>query len=243
LYDESDRLTWDKEVRLQDDAFLHKKGISLGEIRFLLHIRLIEGMTQSSDGSIHKKYSVIEQAYPLQIAVLEVPPSYRDWRFDSKVYQRVAWFNAMFNNRFQESGPVSLQNQFPINSKALFVGKPNYGAIATVVGYTVRNDRIIHKRTNSSNCNFVSQQNDAIQVSIDPVPTEPTFGQRIAVQMQERYFSLDAVSRNLNISPRVLSKITGSLYVDPHGNTGLNIKFTGKNQQVQGLLIIGNNLR
>eukprot|EP01102_Stenamoeba_stenopodia_P006731 TRINITY_DN1874_c0_g1_i1.p1 TRINITY_DN1874_c0_g1~~TRINITY_DN1874_c0_g1_i1.p1 ORF type:complete len:1506 (-),score=344.16 TRINITY_DN1874_c0_g1_i1:134-4651(-) len=193
LYDETDRLTWDKEIKLQDDAFLHKKGIALGEIRFLLHIRPIEGMTQSNDGSIHKKYSVVEQAYPLQVAVFDVPNSYKD-------------------RRFLESGPVSLQNQFPLNSKALHVGKPNYGAIATVVGYN----------------------NDTIQVSIDPVPTEPTFGQRIAVQMQERYYSLDVVCRNLNISPRVLSKITGSLYLDPHGNTGLNIKFTGKNQQVQG---------
>jgi hypothetical protein len=43
------------------------------------------------------------------------------------------------------------------------------------------------------------------------------------------------VARRLNISPRNLSKLTGSVYFEPgRFNLGLNIKFSGKNLQVPG---------
>jgi len=51
----------------------------------------------------------------------------------------------------------------------------------------------------------------------------------------EKYFSLNFVARKLEIVPRTLSKITASVKFEPgHHNFGLNIKFSGRNQQVLG---------
>jgi 5'-3' exoribonuclease 1 len=186
---------WEKEARVLEENLLHKMGVSIGKVEFVVHLRLLERMVQCSDGSITKRFSGIEERTPLQAVVFTMPSTYQD-------------------ARFRESGPVNLKELFPLECEAIFLGRPHTGATVTVKGH--------------------DEPRKEVKVLMAPVPSEPSFGHRISVQMQERYYPLDTVSRMLDISPRVLSKLTGSLYIDPFGNTGLNIKFTAKNQQVQG---------
>jgi 5'-3' exoribonuclease 1 len=76
-----------------------------------------------------------------------------------------------------------------------------------------------------------------VRVELEVPPPPPTFGRRIALQTQENFYHLSDVSRRLNISPKVLSKITASVYAQHQNrkiNIGLRIKFTRKGQQMLG---------
>jgi 5'-3' exoribonuclease 1 len=62
-------------------------------------------------------------------------------------------------------------------------------------------------------------------------PPEPPFGHAIAQSIQEEYFPARDVCRSLGISPSVLGKIVGSIFVEPgRYDLGLNLKRNGQYQ-------------
>eukprot|EP01103_Thecamoeba_quadrilineata_P015656 TRINITY_DN5010_c0_g5_i2.p1 TRINITY_DN5010_c0_g5~~TRINITY_DN5010_c0_g5_i2.p1 ORF type:complete len:1677 (+),score=317.46 TRINITY_DN5010_c0_g5_i2:59-5089(+) len=120
--------------------------------------------------------------------------------------------------RYESCGPLSVDKQFPVGTRIICLAEgPHFSQRGRVFGH------------NSSG---------GLHAYIDHLAgsnSDQSFQQRLGIPLQDKYFPLRHVSRKLNISPRVLSKVTGSIYVEPgRKNLGLNIKFTGKNQQVIG---------
>ncbi len=74
-----------------------------------------------------------------------------------------------------------------------------------------------------------------ISIEIEIGPRVPNFGSNIAYEYKERYHPMYSVARSLGVSSRALSKVTGIVTFEPGRlNVGLNMKFSGRNEQVLG---------
>ena len=70
-----------------------------------------------------------------------------------------------------------------------------------------------------------------VDVEFYVLPPEPPFGHASAQSIQEEYFPARDVCRSLGISPSVLGKIVGSIFVEPgRYDLGLNLKRNGQYQ-------------
>jgi len=107
---------------------------------------------------------------------------------------------------------MPVRDLYPIGTQALCLEPMFLGRLGTVTGY----DR------------------DRLKVDIEPMAADIRFTRRLVKQFKEEYFTLNNLSRSLNISHRALSKLTASVKFQPGNlNLGLNIKFSGRNQQVR----------
>ena len=172
----------------------------IGEVQSLVHVDILKGLKKTDDGATVKEFAHIEGIetdYASQTVVEEV---------------------ASEDLRFVEKAALSIEEEFPIGSRAFFLGEFNYGRPLQVVGHTA-NKADLWVSTVAANV--------------------PEFGRQIVkdADRHSHYAPSFAVAKNLGLNPLVLSKITSSFQValdDNRVNLGLNLKFESKRLKVLG---------
>lgn len=154
----------------------------------------------------------------------------------------------------------SIPDRFPVNSLAICTLENMYGALGKVTGHSIdkkkdrRNKKESDTKEKADKPTPEPKENEPkpgkpkIQFQVKDMAVLPPFLTSFAAENVEYvrmklfqsllisrdvYHNMNQVARLLGISNRTLSKITASVKVQPGNlNFGLNIKFSGKNQQV-----------
>lgn len=191
---------WQKKAERIESVYSKRLGIIIGTVESLMHVEMLKGLNKTDEGAFIKEYDVIpgmETDYAAQVVVDEVISE---------------------DQRFIEKAAVAIEEEFPIGSRAFFVGDFNYGRPLEITGH----------------------KDNKAEIWLSTVQArEPEFGHEIVYQMERDtpYTPSYAVARNLQLHPLVLSKITSSFSVNIGGlrvNLGLNLKFESKKLKVLG---------
>ena len=191
---------WHKKADRIESVYSKRLGMIIGEVQSLVHVETLKGLKKTDDGATVKEYTHIEGIetdYASQMVVEEV---------------------ANEDPRFLEQAALPVEEEFPVGSRAFFLGEFNYGRPLEVVSHT---------------------KNKA-DVWVSTVAAKvPEFGRQIAIEADRHspYTPSFAVAKMLGLNPLVLSKITSSFQVvldDSRVNLGLNLKFEAKKLKVLG---------
>lgn len=184
-----------------ENHYSKRMGIVIGPVEILVHVDMLKGMRRTDEGAMVKEYAQIPSVdadYAAQTLVLNVLSE---------------------DQRFIEKEAAPIEEEFPIGSKAFFLGEYNYGRPLEVLNHRPNNRADIWVATSKGK--------------------EPDFAKQI-VQNAERntpYVASYMVARKLGLNPLVLSKITSSFSVivdEQRINLGLNLKFEAKKLKVLG---------
>ena len=191
---------WHKKAERIESNYSKRLGVLIGEVQSLVHVDTLTGLKKTDDGATVKEYAHIEGIetdYASQTVVEEV---------------------ASEDPRFLEKSALSIEEEFPIGSRAFFLGEFNYGRPLQVVGHT----------------------GNKADLWVSTVAAKvPEFGRQIVKDADRhmQYTPSFAVAKTLGLNPLVLSKITSSFQVvldDNRVNLGLNLKFEAKKLKVLG---------
>lgn len=198
---------WRKKAERIEVGYSKRLGMMIGQVESLVHVDMLKGLKKTDDGATIKEYARIpgvESDYASQMVVEEVESE---------------------DLRFIEKSALPIQEEFPVGTRAFFLGEFNYGRPLEVVGHTSNKADIWVSTTKSR----VSEFGREIAMNADRVsPYIPSF----------------AVAKMLSLSPLVLSKITSAFQVildDNRVNLGLNLKFEAKKLKVLGYSRRGSN--
>ena len=191
---------WRKKADRIEATYSKRLGMNIGEVESLVHVEMLKGLKKTDEGATVKEYADIpgiQVEYAPQTIVDEVISP---------------------DQRFLEKEALPIEEEFPIGTRAFYLGDYAYGRPMSIVGH----------ENNRAN----------IQVMKLNKP-EKEFGREIAKQAEARspYKPSYAVARELNMPPLALSKITASFKVNSSGlflNLGLNLKFEAKKMKVLG---------
>lgn len=198
---------WRKKAERIQVGYNKRLGMIIGQIESLVHVDMLKGLKKTDDGATIKEYariSGVESDYASQMVVEEVESE---------------------DLRFIEKSALPIQEEFPVGTRAFFLGEFNYGRPLEVVGHTSNKADIWVSTTKSR----VSE-----------------FGREIAMNADRvsHYTPSFALAKMLGLSPLVLSKITSAFQVildDNRVNLGLNLKFEAKKLKVLGYSRRGSN--
>ena len=191
---------WHKKAERIESTYSKRLGVLIGEVQSLVHVDTLTGLKKTDDGATVKEYAHIEGIetdYASQTVVEEV---------------------ASEDPRFLEKAALSIEEEFPVGSRAFFLGEFNYGRPLQVVGHT----------------------GNKADLWVSTVAAKvPEFGRQIVKDADRhmQYTPSFAVAKTLGLNPLVLSKITSSFQVvldDNRVNLGLNLKFEAKKLKVLG---------
>ena len=191
---------WHKKAERIESSYSKRLGMLIGEVQSLVHVDTLKGLRKTDDGASVKEYVQIpgiETDYASQMVVEEV---------------------ANEDQRFIEKAGLPVQEEYPIGSRAFFLGDFNYGRPLEVVGHT----------------------DNKVDIWVSTVAARvPEFGHDVVADADRRtpYSPSFAVAKVLGLNPLVLSKITSSFQVtvnDERVNLGLNLKFEAKKLKVLG---------
>ena len=191
---------WHKKAERIESVYSKRLGVIIGEVQSLVHVDTLKGLKKTDDGATVKEYAHIEGIetdYASQTVVEEV---------------------ASEDPRFLEKAALSIEEEFPIGSRAFFLGEFNYGRPLQVVGHA----------------------GNKADLWVSTVAARvPEFGREIVKDAERltHYTPSFAVAKILGLNPLVLSKITSSFQVvleDNRVNLGLNLKFEAKKLKVLG---------
>ena len=160
-------------------------GIDIGEIKIRLKLLPLQGMrVLQSNGAKKKVFGQQEADVPLQLALWQAPAP---------------------DPRFQERGPMTLQDRFPNNSNVVVTKGKYRGCKGTVLA--------------------VADDKKSVAVKVETLPPEIPFGLAIAKSVQESFVSSYDAARILKMNPGVLGKITSCLsFQQGRYDLGLNLK-------------------
>lgn len=191
---------WHRKAERIEGLYSKRLGIITGQVETLVHVDILKGLKKTDEGATIKYYGDIpgvSTEYASHMVVHAVESE---------------------DTRFVERSALPIQEEFPLGSRAFFLGDFNYGRPLTVSGHAENQARVWI----SSRIGMVSEFGRIIAMNADRiVPFKPSF----------------AVAKMLNLSPLVLSKITSAFQVnleDSKVNLGLNLKFEGKKLKVLG---------
>jgi 5'-3' exoribonuclease 1 len=160
-------------------------GIDIGDINIRLKLLPLQGMKMNpSNGAKKKLFGKQEADVPLQLVLWQAPAP---------------------DPRFQERGPMTLQDRFPLN-KTVVITKGKYrGFKGEVLG--------------------IADDKKSVGVKVQTIPPEIPFGLAIARSVQESFVSSYDAARILKMSSSVLGKITARLsFEQGRYDLGLNLK-------------------
>lgn len=192
---------WKKKALRIENTYSKRLGIVIGTVESLITIDMLVGLRKTDDGATVKEYAPIpgmEPDYATQTIVDEVISE---------------------DQRFLEKEAVPIEEEFPVDSKAFFLGDMAYGRPLVVTGH---------------------QPGDKAEVYVSTLQgNEPEFGRQIAFEAERAYPYKPsyAVAKMLHLHPLVLSKLTSAFNVQSSGlrlNLGLNLKFEAKKLKVLG---------
>lgn len=190
---------WHKKAERIESFYSKRLGMIIGEVQYLVHVDTLKGLKKTDEGATIKEYA--------QIPGVEVD-------FASQTVVEVA----SEDQRFLEKAALPVEQEFPVGSRAFFLGDFNYGRPLEVVSHTA----------------------NRADVWVSTVAAKiPEFGRQIALDADRHapYSPSYAVARVLGLNPLVLSKLTSSFQVmldESRINLGLNLKFEAKKLKVLG---------
>ncbi|KAL8997728.1 MAG: hypothetical protein Q9169_003057 [Polycauliona sp. 2 TL-2023] len=191
---------WHRKAERIESIYSKRLGMIIGPVETLVHVDMLKGLKKTDEGASIKEYAHIpgiEVDYASQMVVEEVVSE---------------------DQRFLEKSARPVEEEFPVNSGAFFMGEYNYGRPVHVIGHNAGKIDI-----------WVSPQQGKIG----------DFGRAIVAQADRLtpYTPSFAVAKMLGLNPLVLSKITSAFQVfvdDQRVNIGLNLKFEAKGLKVLG---------
>ncbi|KAF7191855.1 5'-3' exoribonuclease 1 [Pseudocercospora fuligena] len=196
---------WKKKADRIEKHYSKRLGMIIGTIESLVQIDPLVGLEKTDLGATIKQYAPIqgfETDYATQTIV------------DTVISE---------DQRFLEKEAVPIQEEFPVGTRAFFLGDMAYGRPLEVTGHVEGPGGA-----------------DKAQIWVSMLKVrEQEFGLDIAAQAESRnpYVPSYAVARQLHLQPLVLSKLTSAFTVMSSGlklNLGLNLKFEAKKQKVLG---------
>ncbi|RMD43279.1 hypothetical protein DV735_g1808, partial [Chaetothyriales sp. CBS 134920] len=197
----SSEIDWfHKKAHSLENHYSKRLAILCGDIESLVHVEMLKGLKKLDDGSTVKEYAEmpgLESIYATQMLVQNVMSE---------------------DERFIETAALPIEEEFPINSKAFFLGDYAFGSPLCVVGH---------------------QNGKAKSLVATSHARQDEFGHQIAHQAERLspYTPSFVVARDLHLNALALAKITSSYTVKVDGarvNLGLNLKFEAKKQKVLG---------
>ncbi|KAL8953774.1 MAG: hypothetical protein Q9222_000391 [Ikaeria aurantiellina] len=191
---------WRRKAERIEAVYSKRLGMMIGPIETLIHVDMLKGLKKTDAGASIKEYANIpglEVDYASQMVVEEVVSE---------------------DQRFLEKSALPIEDEFPTNSNAFFMGEFNYGRPVHVIGHT----------------------NGKVDIWVSPQQGKISNFGRLVVAQADRltpYTPSFAVAKMLGLNPLVLSKITSAFQVtvdDNRVNVGLNLKFEAKGLKVLG---------
>ena len=191
---------WHKKAERIESVYSKRLGMVIGEVQSLVHVDTLKGLKKTDNGATVKEYA-------------QLPGTETDFA-SQMVVEKVA----NEDQRFIEKAALPVEEEFPVGSRAFFLGEFNYGRPLEVVGHAA---------------NKVDTWVSTAAARL------PEFGREIVLDADRRapYSPSFAVAKVLGLNPLVLSKITSSFHVmldDGRVNLGLNLKFEAKKLKVLG---------
>lgn len=189
-----------KKANRIEAHYSKRLGVVIGEVESMIHVEMLKGLKKSDDGATTKEFANtagVETDYATQLTV------------DSVISE---------DQRFIERAALPIEEEFPVETSAFFLGEFNYGRPFHVTGHS--------EGTVTGLIGFVKAK-------------DPEFGRDIAGRA-ERLFPYTpsfAICRQLNLHPLVMAKIMSAFSVQLEGqriNLGLNLKFEAKKMKVLG---------
>ncbi|KAK5120873.1 hypothetical protein LTR85_005940 [Meristemomyces frigidus] len=191
---------WKKKANRIESVYSKRLGMMIGTVESLVQVNMLVGLRKTDKGATIKEYA--------PIAGME--PDYATQTIVDHVISE--------DQRFLEKEAVPIEQEFPIGTRAFFLGDMAYGRPLEVT----------------------SHQGEKAEVWVSMLAqNEPEFGRTITYQAEKMtpYKPSYAVAKMLRLHPLVLSKITSSFTVSSSGlklNLGLNLKFESKKLKVLG---------
>lgn len=192
---------WHRKAKRIEAVYSKRLGVIIGGVDALVHVDTLKGLKKTDDGATVKEFAHVhgtETDYAAQTVV------------DQVISQ---------DERFVERAALPVEEEFPLGSRAFFLGDFNYGRALEVIGHTDKK----------------------IDIKVSTVAARiPEFGRQIVIGAQRTtpYSPSFAVAKVLGLNPLVLSKLTSSFQVTldeiAKVNLGLNLKFEAKKQKVLG---------
>ncbi|KAM5373784.1 hypothetical protein ACJZ2D_006854 [Fusarium nematophilum] len=192
---------WAKEAEFLENWHAKRLGITIGQVECLVYVHMLKGLTKTEEGALVKEYAEnpsLRSTYAAQTIVDEVVNE---------------------DERFIEKAALPIQEEFPLETRAFFLGEYAYGRPLEVTGHA----------------------NNKTEIVVSMLKTrEPDFAKQIIYQAERNnpYTPSFAVAKQLGIHPLVLSKITSSYQIISSAglrlNLGLNLKFEGRKLKVLG---------
>ncbi|GAM21948.1 hypothetical protein SAMD00019534_051230 [Acytostelium subglobosum LB1] len=125
----------------------------------------------------------------------------------------VAYDKVKADSRYEESEELPFEKRFPIGKQVIYINQDNFGAIGTVLHHY---DQMLE-----------------LELKVSSLDME--FGHQCASREVEDYYTLQVVAKELGLTTVQISLLTGALFVDkPTADIGLNMKYTGRQQQLMG---------
>ncbi|KAF2483293.1 XRN 5'-3' exonuclease N-terminus-domain-containing protein [Neohortaea acidophila] len=191
---------WRKKASRIENVYSKRLGMIIGGVESLVQVEMLVGLRKTEQGAMIKEYAPIpgmEPDYATQTVVDHVISE---------------------DQRFLEKAALPIAEDFPIGTKAFFLGDMAYGRPLEVTGH----------------------QGERAEVWVSVLMgKEPEFGHSIAraAENQFPYIPSFQVAKMLHLHPLVLSKLTSAFNVSSSGlrlNLGLNLKFEARKQKVLG---------
>lgn len=190
-----------KEASYIEDWHAKRLAITIGQVECLVYVHMLKGLIRTEEGALIKEYaenSSLRKIYAAQTIVDEVINE---------------------DERFIEKAALPIEEDFPVGTRAFFLGDYAYGRPLEVTGHIGPKAEIMVSLLQKK---------------------EPDFARSIihAAERNNPYTPSFAVAKQLAIHPLILSKITSSFQVlNSAGlklNLGLNLKFDGRKLKVLG---------
>ncbi|KAK5137759.1 hypothetical protein LTR08_007331 [Meristemomyces frigidus] len=191
---------WRKKAARIENVYSKRLGMMIGTVESLVSVHMLVGLRKTMLGATVKEYAPIPG----------LEPEYATQTVVDRVISE--------DERFLEKSAVPVEEEFPIGTRAFFLGDMAYGRPLEVTSHTDGKAEV-----------WVSML----------AQKEPEFGRDIAFQAERSasYKPSYAVAKLLRLHPLVLSKLTSAFSVMSSGlrlNLGLNLKFESKKQKVLG---------
>jgi 5'-3' exoribonuclease 1 len=200
-HSEREASDFSKEAAYLENWHAKRLGITIGTVESLVHVHMLKGLVKTEAGAVIKEYGEnpsLRSTYATQTIVDEVVNE---------------------DERFIEKAAIPIDEEYPVNTQAFFLGDYNFGRPLVLTGH----------------------QDNKAEIKLSVLKQkEPDFAKQIIrnASLTNRYKPSFAVAKELKLDALVLSKITSSYQVNTIGglrvNLGLNLKFAAKNQKVLG---------
>ena len=181
---------WRTAATALSSDLLTKRGIDVGAIDVLLHVRPVDGLVRAVDGSVEKRWSAEELAVPPALALRKNPAP--DARLDPVAAAAAA--SAL---------------GWPPGSRALFLGRAYYGAPAFVLPSGAAAAGGDGARAPAAGLRVLVHPPSAASAAAAAV------ARRILASVKVTYAPSGAAARRLGVTPRALGRVTGPLFASP----------------------------